>query len=69
MDPIAIVALAISAFFLGSFAMGVLVVVVAIRREDREFSLSRGKPDHLSRAVRRLSGLGVRASGERRGRS
>ena len=60
----AIVVIATFAIFIVGIAVGVLVLVsVAIRREDREFSRSWGAPDHVSRGARRIMGVGVRASG------
>lgn len=47
------------------FATGVMVGVVlmvaaAIRREDKRGTLTQAPPDAAARAVRRLSGVGVR---------
>jgi hypothetical protein len=45
--------------FLGVVAIGVVVVVaVAVRREDRRFSLSGAAPGAAARWTRRLTGFG-----------
>lgn len=49
------------AFFLGGVVIGVIAVVaLAVRREERRFSLVREAPDRLSRSTRRLNGVGRR---------
>jgi len=41
--------------------MGVIVVVaIAVRREDRRYTLAVDAPDRLSRSTRRLTGVGRR---------
>ena len=50
-----------AATFLGATLVVVLTVVaVAIRREDRRYSLAGEAPDRLSRNARRLNGVGRR---------
>jgi hypothetical protein len=51
---------------IGLFAAGVSagiigVVIVAIRREERNFTLTSEAPDNVTRAGRWLNGVGVRA--------
>ena len=49
------------ALFLTGVVTGVIVVVaLAIRREDRRYSLVREAPDRMSRSARRLTGVGRR---------
>ena len=53
----AVVAIAV-AVFLAGVAMGVIAVVaIAVRREDRRYTLAGDAPDRLSRNTRRLTGL------------
>lgn len=53
------VAYLILAVFLGGVALGVVAMVaVAIRREDRLFSLSGAAPGAAARGARRLTGFG-----------
>jgi hypothetical protein len=49
------------AVFLGGVMVGVLAVVaIAVRREDRRYTLADEAPDRLSRNTRRLTGVGRR---------
>jgi hypothetical protein len=49
------------ALFLGGIVTGVIAAVaLAIRREDRRFTLVREAPDRISRSARRLTGVGRR---------
>jgi hypothetical protein len=49
------------AVFLGGLVTGVIVVIaIAVRREDRRYSLAGAAPDRLSRNTRRLTGLSRR---------
>ena len=49
------------ALFLGGVVTGVITVVaVAVRREDRRYSLTRAAPDRMSRSARWLTGVGLR---------
>lgn len=51
----------IIALFLSGVLSGVIVVVaLAVRREDRRYSLTGEAPDRLSRGARRLNGVGRR---------
>jgi hypothetical protein len=51
----------IIALFLGGVVTGVIVVVaLAVRREDRSYSLAGDAPSRLSRSARRLNGFGRR---------
>jgi hypothetical protein len=53
------VAYLILAVFLGGVAIGVVAMVaVAVRREDRYFSLSGDAPGAAARGARRLTGFG-----------
>jgi hypothetical protein len=46
------------AVFLGGVVMGVIAVVaIAVRREDRRYTLASAAPDRLSRNTRRLTGV------------
>lgn len=55
------VIVAIIALFLSGVVAGVIVVVaLAVRREDRRFSLIGEAPDRMSRSARRLTGVGCR---------
>jgi hypothetical protein len=52
-----VVVIAIAVFFSG-MVMGVIAVVaIAVRREDRRYTLAVEAPDRLSRSVRRLTGV------------
>jgi hypothetical protein len=52
-------AIAILAIFLGGIVIGVVVMVsVAVRREDRRLSLGRAAPDVATRGARMLIGFG-----------
>ena len=49
------------ALFLGGVVTGVIAAVaLAIRREDRRYTLVREAPDRISRSARRLTGVGRR---------
>jgi hypothetical protein len=49
------------AVFLGGVMVGVLAVIaIAVRREDRHYTLAGEAPDRLSRNTRRLTGVGRR---------
>jgi len=53
------VAYLIITVFLGGVALGVVAMVaVAVRREDRHFSLSGAAPGAVARGARRLTGFG-----------
>jgi hypothetical protein len=55
---VAVVAVAV---FLGGIVIGIIAVVaVAVRREDRRYTLAGEAPDRLSRNARRLTGVGQR---------
>jgi hypothetical protein len=52
-----VVAIAV-AVFLGGMVMGVIAVVaIAVRREDRRYTLAVEAPDRLARNTRRLTGI------------
>jgi hypothetical protein len=54
-------AITILAIFLGGIFLGVIVVVsVAIKKEDRKFSLSGAAPGVAARGARMLTGFGSR---------
>jgi hypothetical protein len=58
---VVIIGIAIITLFLGSVAAGIIgVVALAVRREDRRYSLPGEAPDRLSRSARRLTGVGRR---------
>jgi hypothetical protein len=49
------------ALFLGGVVIGVIAVVaLAVRHEDRRYSLVREAPGRMSRSARRLNGVGGR---------
>jgi hypothetical protein len=55
-----VVAIAV-AVFLGGVVMGVIAVIaIAVRREDRRYTLASEAPDRLSRNTRRLTGIARR---------
>jgi hypothetical protein len=52
-----VVAVAV-AVFLGGVVMGVIAVIaIAVRREDRRYTLAVEAPDRMSRNTRRLTGV------------
>jgi hypothetical protein len=54
-------AIALLAIFLGGVVFGVIVIVsLAIKREDRRLSLSRKETDPITRGARILTGVGSR---------
>ncbi len=56
-----VVAASAVSVFLGGLVTGVIVVIaIAVRREDRRYSLAGDAPDRLSRNTRRLTGVGRR---------
>jgi hypothetical protein len=56
-----VIAAASIAFFLGGVVIGVIAVVaLAVRREERRFTLVHEAPDRLSRSTRWLNGVGRR---------
>jgi len=47
--------------FIGGIVIGVVVIVsIASRREDRQFSLTREAPDAMCRGARRFTGVWTR---------
>jgi hypothetical protein len=49
------------ALFLGGVVVGIIAVVaLAVRREDRAYTLVGDAPNRMSRSARRLNGLGRR---------
>ncbi|HJY56733.1 MAG TPA: hypothetical protein VJ418_10145 [Streptosporangiaceae bacterium] len=58
MASVVIVAVAV---FIAGMVMGVIAVIaIAVRREDRRYTLAVDAPDRLSRSTRRLTGVGRR---------
>jgi hypothetical protein len=56
-----VVAVVAAAVFLGAVVLGVIAAVaIAVRREDRRYTLAGEAPDRLSRNARRLTGVGRR---------
>ena len=47
-------------FFFGAAVGGILIVSWGIRREERDFSLTRQAPGQVSQGTRRVTGLYVR---------
>jgi hypothetical protein len=58
----ALIAVAALALFAAGAIAGIIAVVsVAIRREERNLTLTSATPDHVTRAARLLNGVYVRA--------
>jgi len=58
MASVVIVAVAV---FIAGMVMGVIAVIaIAVRREDRRYTLAVDAPDRLSRSTRLLTGVGRR---------
>jgi hypothetical protein len=56
-----VVAVTAVSIFLGGLMIGVIAVIaIAVRREDRRYTLAGDAPDRLSRSTRRLTGVGRR---------
>ena len=55
-----VVAVAVALFLAGVAVGVVMVVALAVRREDRRYSLPEDAPDLMSRSARRLNGVGRR---------
>ena len=55
------VVVVIVALFIAGVVIGVTAVIaIAVRREDRRYTLAVDAPDRLSRTTRRLTGVGRR---------
>jgi hypothetical protein len=58
MAGVVVVAVAV---FIAGLVMGVIAVIaIAVRREDRRYTLAVDAPDRMSRTTRRLTGVGRR---------
>jgi hypothetical protein len=58
MASVVVVAIAV---FIAGLVMGVVAVVaIAVRREDRRYTLAGDAPDLMSKTTRRLTGVGRR---------
>jgi hypothetical protein len=58
MASVVVVAVAV---FIAGLVMGVVAVVaIAVRREDRRYTLAGDAPDLMSKTTRRLTGVGRR---------
>ncbi len=58
MASVVVVAVAV---FIAGMMMGVIAVVaIAVRREDRSYTLAVDAPDRMSKTTRRLTGVGRR---------
>jgi hypothetical protein len=58
MASVVVIAVAV---FIAGLVMGVVAVIaIAVRREDRRYTLAGDAPDRLSRTSRRLTGVGRR---------
>jgi hypothetical protein len=55
-----VVVVAIAVFVAGAVMGVIAVVAIAVRREDRRYTLAVDAPDRLSRSTRRLTGVGRR---------
>jgi hypothetical protein len=59
----AVEAITILAVFLGGIVLGAMVMVsIAVKREDRRYSLSGAAPDFATRSARLLIGVGRRGN-------
>ena len=59
----ALIPFAAVGLFSGGATAGIIgVVTVAIRREEKNLTLTSGAPDHVTRAGRWLNGVGVRTA-------
>ncbi len=60
MDPMVVV-MAIGLILGAGLVIGIITIVaLAVRREDRQYSLTRQAPGVAARGVRRLTGVGLR---------
>ena len=58
MASVVVIAVAV---FIAGLVMGVTAVIaIAVRREDRRYTLAVDAPDRMSRTTRRLTGVGRR---------
>jgi len=58
-DPMVVMAIGLS--LVTGLVIGIIAVVaLAVRREDRQYSLTRQAPGAAARGVRRLTGVGLR---------
>jgi hypothetical protein len=58
MASVVVIAVAV---FIAGLVMGVIVVIaIAVRREDRRYTLAGDAPDLMSKTTRRLTGVGRR---------
>jgi len=58
MASVVVIAVAV---FIAGLVMGVIVVIaIAVRREDRRYTLAGDAPDRMSKTTRRLTGVGRR---------
>ena len=58
-DPMVVMAIGLS--LVTGLVIGIIAVVaMAVRREDRQYSLTRQAPGAAARGVRRLTGVGLR---------
>ena len=60
MDPMVVV-MAVGLSLGAGLVIGIIAIVaLAVRREDRQYSLTRQAPGAAARGVRRLTGVGLR---------
>jgi hypothetical protein len=55
-----VVVTAVSVFLGGLVMVVITAIAIAVRREDRRYTLAGEAPDRLSRSTRRLTGVGRR---------
>jgi len=55
-----VVVVAITVFIAGLVMGVVAVIAIAVRREDRRYTLAVDAPDRMSKTTRRLTGVGRR---------
>jgi hypothetical protein len=60
MGPMVVVLVIGASLGMGLTIGVVAMVAMAVRREDRQYSLTRQAPDMAARGVRRLTGVGLR---------
>jgi hypothetical protein len=55
-----VVVVAVSVFIAGAVIGVIAVIAIAVRREDRRYTLAVDAPDRMSKTTRRLTGVGRR---------
>ena len=55
-----VVVVSVSVFIAGAVIGVIAVIAIAVRREDRRYTLAVDAPDRMSKTTRRLTGVGRR---------